>query len=141
MNENTNSNAEPQYRVPQKFDGSRLDFFLAAILERSRPSIRQLFDSHDVFVNKKKSAPGKKVAEGDAVGIAPRSVPSEPIRQLFHLADGRPVRILYETDALWVIDKPPGVSVNDGKTSLDSIFRKSLERRRNGIDHWRFVHR
>ena len=90
--------------------GRRLDAFLAETIDiRSRAQIQKMIDSGDVLVNHKDSKASHKLRLGDEIDveiteIAPATFTPEDI----------PLDIVYEDDAILVINKASGMVVHPG---------------------------
>ena len=98
-------------------DGQRLDNFLLRELKGvPRSRIYRLLRKGEVRLNKKRCKPSDRLAEGDQVRIPPVRVsensqpigPGQSLRALLNAS------ILFEDDALLVIDKPSGLAVHGG---------------------------
>lgn len=94
--------------MPASRAGERLDRYLAEV-ERtlSRSAVRHLIDAGHVRVNDAPARPSRRVKSGDRVIVTrPRREPSaltpEPI----------PLDVVYEDDALAVVNKPAGMVVH-----------------------------
>lgn len=98
------------YFVDAAHDGSRLDVFLTAHLPAlSRSRIKALIESGHVTVDGVRAKPAEKVRRGQRVDVSippppPVGVRPEPI----------PLEIVYEDDAILVINKPAGLAVHPG---------------------------
>lgn len=97
--------------------GQRIDNFLRTELKGVPKSmIYRILRKGEVRVNKKRIKPDYKLQEGDLVRIppvrvAPKSdLPNPNLHQVSQLAE----RILYEDDALIVVNKPAGMAVHGG---------------------------
>jgi 23S rRNA pseudouridine1911/1915/1917 synthase len=88
--------------------GQRLDVFLAAALpEVSRSHWKGLIQDGSVQVNGVACKPNHKLRTGDEVCWAiPDEAPAEP------LPEDIPLNILFEDDAVLVLNKPPGLVVH-----------------------------
>jgi 23S rRNA pseudouridine1911/1915/1917 synthase len=97
--------------VRQGEGGGRLDRFLSSRLaDRSRSALRRLILEGHVRVNGRTAAkPGLSLADGTRVEL---SIP-EPSRH-GPQPEQIPLSVLYEDDALLVIDKPAGLVVHPG---------------------------
>jgi 23S rRNA pseudouridine1911/1915/1917 synthase len=88
--------------------GSRLDAYLAAkIADWSRARLQRLIDDEDVLVNSKPAKPSYKLRTGDEVEvelIASASATFTP--------EEIPLEIVYEDDAVAVVNKPAGLVVH-----------------------------
>ncbi|HSK64247.1 MAG TPA: RluA family pseudouridine synthase, partial [Pyrinomonadaceae bacterium] len=88
--------------------GVRLDAYLATRIEGwSRARLQRLIEAEDVLVNGKPAKPSYKLRENDALEVdltvpAAASFAPEPI----------PIEIVYEDEALIVVNKPAGLVVH-----------------------------
>ena len=97
--------------------GQRIDNFLIAQLRGVPKSlVYRIVRKGEVRANKKRIKPDYKLKEGDLIRIPPVKVserpdlPSANLEQVAALEDA----ILYEDDALMLINKPSGVAVHGG---------------------------
>jgi len=98
-----------EFVVEEAYNGIRLDIFLAEHVEdASRSFLQKLIKGNQVLLNEqvcKKS--GRNVQSGEMVTIfLPPSPPDEPV------AEAIPLDILYEDQALIIVNKPPGMVVH-----------------------------
>lgn len=123
--------------------GQRLDNFLAARLKGLPKSrIYSLIRKGEVRVNKGRSRPEYKLAEGDLVRVPPLRL-AQPVDKataapglLALLADS----VLFENEGLLVINKPPGLAVHGGSgISLGLI--EALRQLRPEARYLELVHR
>jgi 23S rRNA pseudouridine1911/1915/1917 synthase len=101
---------EPDIRhatIPPELAGQRLDRAAAQLWpDLSRSRLRTMIDEGDLTVDRVLS-PSQPVREGDALRLTvPPPVPAVPEPQ--HI----PLSILYEDDALLIVDKPAGLVVH-----------------------------
>jgi 23S rRNA pseudouridine1911/1915/1917 synthase len=97
--------------VPASHAGERLDRFLVSQLpEVSRARIQQLIASGHVKVNGDAAKPSLKLREDDQIELL--GTPHPP--PLKAIAEDIPLDVVYEDDALAVIDKPAGMIVHSG---------------------------
>jgi 23S rRNA pseudouridine955/2504/2580 synthase len=101
-------------RIDDAHAGQRLDNFLIGLLKGVPKSrVYRIVRSGEVRVNSARSSPERRLVSGDLVRIppvrvaAPDSVAPVP---------GQEFPILFEDDALLVIDKPAGVAVHGGSS-------------------------
>jgi 23S rRNA pseudouridine1911/1915/1917 synthase len=104
--------------------GQRLDQWLAASLggDFSRSRLQGLIKQGAVSVGGKAvTEPKRKIVAGEAVTIAlPAAMPAEP------KGENIPLAILYEDDALIVIDKPVGLVVHPGTGNWSGTLVNAL---------------
>ncbi len=88
--------------------GERLDTFLAAHIEGwSRSRLQRLIEDADVLVNGSASKPSHKLRENDEIEVELTPPPSASFAP-----EDIPVKVVYEDDALIVVDKPAGLVVH-----------------------------
>ena len=96
------------FKISADEAGTRLDAFLASQIESwSRARLQRLIENEDVTVNGKSSKPSYKLREHDEVEvelIAPTADSFVP--------ENIPIEIVYEDDALVVVNKPAGLVVH-----------------------------
>ncbi len=90
--------------------GTRLDAFLSAQLaDISRTRIQRAIEDGDILVNERTVKPSYKLRIGDKVEI---DLPEPPPVEL--IPEPLPLNIIYEDDALIVVNKPAGMVVHPG---------------------------
>lgn len=102
--------------------GARLDQFLASQqtgLTRSR--LHALIAEGLVLLNGQSAKPSQKVHQGDQVSL---TVP--PPRELELVPQSIPLAVVYQDEALIVIDKPAGLSVHPGPGHSDGTLVNAL---------------
>jgi 23S rRNA pseudouridine1911/1915/1917 synthase len=96
------------FKISADEAGTRLDAYLASQIEGwSRARLQRLIENEDVLVNGKSSKPSYKIREQDEVEfelIAPAADAFVP--------ENIPIDIVYEDDALVVVNKPAGLVVH-----------------------------
>ncbi|MDI9421448.1 MAG: RluA family pseudouridine synthase [Bacillota bacterium] len=97
-----------QFTVTEE-PGSRLDLWLSERLDLTRSQLKRLIDGHRIKVNGEAVKAGYQVKQGDQITvqfpeIRNPSLSPEPI----------PLEIVYEDEALVVINKPKGLVVHVG---------------------------
>ncbi|MGB7191309.1 MAG: RluA family pseudouridine synthase [Acidobacteriaceae bacterium] len=105
------------YEVPAESAGQRLDAWLAAQLENvSRARVQLLLADSKALVNGAPAKPSLKLRGGERVEILGEPAPP-PLRAM---PEAIPLDIIYEDDALSVINKPAGMMVHAGSGATDS---------------------
>lgn len=100
-------------RIDEASAGQRIDNYLQRIAKGVPKShIYRILRSGEVRVNGRRVQQTYRLAEGDEVRIPPIRV-AEPVRSAPAPA-GKPLPVVYEDDALIVIDKPAGKAVHGG---------------------------
>jgi 23S rRNA pseudouridine1911/1915/1917 synthase len=126
--------------VPDDLDGERLDRALAVILDVSRAAARYLVDE-GVEVDGELSKPNTKVRAGSRIVAPPLRRPVEM------LAEEIDLNVLYEDEALVVIDKPAGLVVHPGTGQMTGTLAAGLLHRYpelegvGAAERWGLVHR
>jgi len=111
--ETQNENLENEsltFTVSSDKANTRLDAFLASqISDWSRSRLQKLIEDGDCLVNGKTSKPSYKLREGDEIEI-------ELVRADYEnfTPENIPLNIVYEDDAIIVINKPAGMIVHPG---------------------------
>lgn len=124
-------------------DGQRLDNFLIRELKGVPKSrIYRLLRKGEVRVNKKRCKPSDRLVAGDQVRIppirlSPSSAPASPGQGLQALLKKS---ILFEDEALLIIDKPSGLAVHGG-SGLSLGLIESLRAMRPEKEFLELVHR
>jgi 23S rRNA pseudouridine1911/1915/1917 synthase len=94
-----------QLVVPESLDGVRLDKALAQLLpELSRARVKRAIELGAVRVNGRRLPKGGTLAKGDAIRIDIAQVVETPALP----APEAPLKVVFETDRVLVVDKPPG---------------------------------
>jgi len=105
------------YEVPGEAAGQRLDAWLAAQLENvSRARVQLLLSESKALVNGESAKPSLKLRGGERVEVLGEPAPP-PLRAM---PEAIPLDIVYEDDALSVINKPAGMMVHAGSGATDS---------------------
>ncbi|MFQ5839732.1 MAG: RluA family pseudouridine synthase [Candidatus Methylomirabilales bacterium] len=95
------------YPVPAAQGGERLDAFLARVSGLSRAQVQRLIAAGRVHVAGRARKAGFRLSAGQEIRLAippprPSGLSPEPI----------PLTVLYEDEAILVLDKPPGIVVH-----------------------------
>jgi 23S rRNA pseudouridine1911/1915/1917 synthase len=109
--------------VPSDAAGSRLDQWLVTQLpEVSRVRVQQLIAQGKILVNAKAPKASLKLHGGEEITIT-GAVELPPLRAF---AEDIPLEVLYEDDALAVVNKPAGMAVHAGSGKDDAGSRGTL---------------
>jgi 23S rRNA pseudouridine1911/1915/1917 synthase len=109
--------------IPLASAGARLDVVLAQLLpEHSRSRIRSWIDAGGVTIAGARAQPKMKVGGGERVSVTPLPDP----RAGAFVPQPIPLAIVYEDDALIVIDKPAGLVVHPGSGNWDGTLANAL---------------
>jgi len=109
--------------VPGNCAGLRLDQALAKLLpEYSRSRLQEWITSQQVKLDGEFATTKQKVWGGEKLEVLPQSHPSEQP----HLAEDIALDIIYEDDALLVINKPAGLVVHPGSGNWEGTMLNAL---------------
>lgn len=108
--------------LPPDVAGQRLDQALARVLPQySRARLQQWIDEARVTANGRVPRRSDRVAGGEQIEIRVVEVPAGDWQ-----AEAIPLRIVYEDDALLVIDKPAGLVVHPGAGNPEGTLLNAL---------------
>jgi len=111
-----------KHELEAQTEGERLDVFIArTVPELSRSRIKTLILDGNVRVNQKPVKPHYKVHLADSI-----EVEADEVRVSEHAAEAIPLDILYEDEALIVVDKPAGIVVHPGAGNPDHTLVNAL---------------
>ena len=123
--------------------GQRLDNYLIKILKGVPKShIHRIIRAGEVRLNKKRCKPDSRIQTGDLLRIPPVRT-AEKQRSSENRAQAVPAReftIIYEDDALLVIDKPAGTAVHGGSGVSFGVIEQ-IRRARPKARYLELVHR
>jgi 23S rRNA pseudouridine1911/1915/1917 synthase len=110
--------------VPAALAGERLDRVVALIGDMSRAEAAATIEAGGVTVDGRPAPSGKvRLVEGQSVQIDPSLVPGP----VLPTSDGTvEFGVVYEDDAVIVVDKPPGLVVHPGAGNLDGTLVSGL---------------
>jgi 23S rRNA pseudouridine1911/1915/1917 synthase len=112
-----------EFTVPGDLAGLRLDQALARLMsEHSRSRIRSWIDAARVTVDGGTAKAKQKLYGGERIVVAP--LPD--LRQNVLVAQPLPLAIVYEDDALIIVDKPAGLVVHPGSGNWDGTLANAL---------------
>lgn len=104
-----------RHQVGEGGAGQRVDNYLTKLLKGVPKShIYRILRSGEVRVNSGRVAPDHRLNAGDELRIPPIRVAQRPQLGLAPAASRFEIKVLYEDDALLVLDKPAGVAVHGG---------------------------
>lgn len=102
--------------------GQRLDIFLAqSEVEISRSHVKQVIEEGDVLINGKVPKVSQKLKEGDVIILTQR-----PPVEATAFAQEIPLDIVYEDEAIIVINKPAGMVVHPAPGNPDKTLVNAL---------------
>lgn len=122
-NYNPASIARRELTIPAELAGLRLDQALAKLLpEHSRSRIRTWIDAGRVQVAGGASAAKQKLYGGERIVVEPLPDP----RKAAFAAQAIPLALVYEDEALIVVDKPAGLVVHPGSGHWEGTLANAL---------------
>jgi len=109
--------------IPADLAGLRLDQALARLMpEHSRSRIRSWIDAGRVIVTGRTATAKQRLFGGEKIVVSP---PEDPAATSF-VAQALPLAIVYEDEALVVVDKPAGLVVHPGRGNWDGTLANAL---------------
>ncbi|MDD2915529.1 MAG: 23S rRNA pseudouridine(1911/1915/1917) synthase RluD [Gallionella sp.] len=109
--------------VPDDCAGMRFDQVLAKLLpEYSRSRLQEWIAAGQASLDGAAAVAKQKVWGGEAIIVLPQAHPSEQT----HQAEDIPLDIVYEDDALLVINKPAGLVVHPGSGNWEGTLLNAL---------------
>ena len=109
--------------VPDDCAGMRFDQVLAKLLpEYSRSRLQEWIAAGQASLNGAAAAAKQKVWGGETIVVQPQAHPAE----LLHQAEDIALDIVYEDDALLVINKPAGLVVHPGSGNWEGTLLNAL---------------
>ncbi|MCR4303771.1 MAG: 23S rRNA pseudouridine(1911/1915/1917) synthase RluD [Gallionella sp.] len=109
--------------VPDDYAGLRLDQALVKFFpEYSRSRLQEWITGQQVKVNGEFATAKQKIWGGEKLEVLPQSHPSEQP----HLAEDIALDIVYEDDALLVLNKPAGLVVHPGSGNWEGTLLNAL---------------
>ncbi len=122
-NANSSSQDAIHFVVPTDYAGQRLDQALAKLLpEYSRSRLQEWITQQQVLLDGNPALPKQKVWGGEKLDVLPQTTPSEQP----YLAEDIPLNIIFEDDALLVINKPAGLVVHPGSGNWQGTLLNAL---------------
>jgi 23S rRNA pseudouridine955/2504/2580 synthase len=126
-------------RVDDGSAGQRIDNFLVRVCKGVPKShIYRILRSGEVRVNSKRVAQTYRLQEGDELRIPPIRLADKPDAPPVPV--GKPFDIVFEDDALLVLDKPAGLAVHGGSGVSFGVIEQ-LRRQRPEAKFLELVHR
>ena len=110
------------FQIQSEDVGRRFDAFLAEKIEKhSRSRLQKLIDDGDATVNANQVKSSYKLRAGDEIEIELTELPAENFEP-----ENIPLEIIYEDDALAVINKPAGMVVHPGAGVRDGTLANAI---------------
>lgn len=128
--------------VGDEENGQRLDNYLIRILKGVPKShIYRIIRSGEIRVNKKRAKASTRIATGDSIRLPPiRHAADKVVKVTASFEQRLRECVIYEDDALLVINKPSGIAVHGGSgISLGVI--EALRKTRVDLTYLELVHR
>ena len=128
-------------RVQEHESAQRLDNYLIKILKGVPKShIHRIIRAGEVRVNKGRAKPETRIQTGDLIRIPPVRVAERAAKSSLQPVPTRHFEIVYEDDALLVVNKPSGVAVHGGSGVSFGVIEQ-LRRARPEAKYLELVHR
>ena len=121
--------------------GQRLDNYLIKILKGvPKGHIQRIIRAGEVRLNKKRCKPTDRLAEGDMLRIPPIRIAEKHRPSENSATPAREFEVVYEDDAMLVINKPAGVAVHGGSGISFGVIEQ-IRRARPEARYLELVHR
>lgn len=128
-------------RIGDEAAGQRLDNFLIKVLKGVPKShIHRIIRAGEVRINRKRAKPDSRLQTGDEVRVPPVRVAERVPAPAATAAPAREFEIVFEDDALLVVNKPSGVAVHGGSGVSFGVIEQ-LRRARPQQKYLELVHR
>ncbi|GAA8966146.1 RluA family pseudouridine synthase [Helicobacter pylori] len=128
-------------RVQEHESAQRLDNYLIKILKGVPKShIHRIIRAGEVRVNKGRAKPETRIQTDDLIRIPPVRVAERAAKSSLQPVPARHFEIVYEDDALLVVNKPSGVAVHGGSGVSFGVIEQ-LRRARPEAKYLELVHR
>ncbi|MGA2781246.1 MAG: RluA family pseudouridine synthase [Smithella sp.] len=122
MSIETQQSTEIRFTISKSQCGQRLDIFLAqSDAAISRSHVKCVIEEGDVLVNGKEPKVSQKLKEGDVIILTQR-----PPQEATALPQDMPLNIVYEDEAIIVINKPAGMVVHPAPGNPDKTLVNAL---------------
>lgn len=128
-------------RVQEHESAQRLDNYLIKFLKGVPKShIHRIIRAGEVRVNKGRAKPEMRIQTGDLIRIPPVRVAERAAKSSLQPVPARHFEIVFEDDALLVVNKPSGVAVHGGSGVSFGVIEQ-LRRARPEAKYLELVHR
>lgn len=136
------NNSVTHLMIGEDDPGQRLDNFLIRICKGVPKShIYRILRSGEVRVNRRRVAAGYRLCVGDVLRLPPLRIAERPPGEVDEAAKQRvDLPIIYEDDAMLVIDKPDGIAVHGGSGVSFGVI-EALRRQRPEARFLELAHR
>jgi 23S rRNA pseudouridine1911/1915/1917 synthase len=117
------SETPKEFEVKQRTDGRRIDAYLASrFTDYSRSVIQRIIDAEAVHVNGRPVKASYKIRVGDLVRVwLPELQDNAPAPEEI------PIDVIYEDEALTVVNKPPGMVTHPAKGNWKGTLVNALQ--------------
>lgn len=111
-----------KFIIDSKHSGQRLDVFLAQNAPSlSRSQVKRVIEEKDVLVNNLVPKPAQKLRQGDIIQLA-----LKPAKVAVAVAENIPLDIVYEDEAIIVVNKQAGMVVHPAPGNYDHTLVNAL---------------
>ena len=139
--ERTKHNGVQHLDISEEYAGQRVDNFLLRHLKGVPKSrIYRILRKGEVRLNKKRVKPDTRLSAGDSLRIPPVRTSDRQQTRNMKLEHSLSKTILYESNLMLIINKPPGYAVHGGSGVTTGII-ESLRHARPEDKHLELVHR
>jgi 23S rRNA pseudouridine1911/1915/1917 synthase len=119
----TPNDPQVELLVPPDFDGARFDWFVAISLPQfSRVNLRRVINAAALKVNGKRQKAAYRLKAGDQISGTLPPIPREGPEP-----ENIPIEILFEDEALAVVNKPPGMVVHPARGHWEGTLTSALQ--------------
>lgn len=117
------SNEPIELTVEERAHGWRLDHYLVRMYPNfSRSLLQKAIENKQVLINGKPSKPAYRIYPDDRVSVILPEIPDYTIKP-----ENIPLEILYEDDAMVVLNKPAGLIVHPGRGNYSGTLANALQ--------------
>ncbi len=127
--------------IEENFAGQRVDNYLLRLLKGvPRSRIYRIVRKGEVRLNGKRVKPDTRLKAGDQIRIPPIRVSEREPSRNYNLEKNIEKSIVYESNVMLIINKPPGIAVHGGSGVSVGVI-ESLRQARPQDKHLELVHR
>jgi 23S rRNA pseudouridine955/2504/2580 synthase len=139
--ETTGSHGVRHVEVEEDFTDQRIDNYLLRFLKGVPKSrVYRIIRKGEVRLNGKRIKPDRRLKAGDKIRIPPIRVSESVDSRNYILEKNIEKTIIYESNVMLIINKPPGVAVHGGSGVSAGVI-ESLRQARPQDKHLELVHR